>query len=85
MSLKLANDQFPLFKISILQCGLNDANGIVFENKIVDSVGNDLEEFSNKLLTLVLGDVGFTAQALPQFLGSCDNIGIGLRSLAFLC
>jgi hypothetical protein len=44
---------------------LNDANGIVFENKILDSAGDDLEEFSNELLTLVLGDMGFTAQALP--------------------
>ena len=55
----------------------------MLEDKVLDSAGDNLEEFSNELLTLFERDVRFPAQALPEFLGAGDLVGVGFCGFAF--
>lgn len=45
-------DLLALLQISVFKSGLNDSNGVVLEDKITNSVGDDLEQLLDQLLSL---------------------------------
>ena len=51
-ALQLVRNQLALLKVSVLESSLDDSHGVVLEDEVANSVGNDLEQLLNKLLSL---------------------------------
>lgn len=68
LALQFFRNHLALFHVRVLQCTLDDANGIVLEHKVPDSARDDLEQLLDQLVPLILRDMGFPSQALPYLL-----------------
>ena len=52
VTLQLLYNCPPLLLIGVFECALDDSHAVVFEYKVADSTGYDVEQLRNKLLTL---------------------------------
>ena len=64
-SSKLSCDHPSLLSIGILDGRLNDANGIMFEDEVVDTTRHDIEQLGHQLFALGQRHMRFSTQPLP--------------------
>lgn len=82
LSLQLACNHSPLLNSRVFDRRLDNAHGVVLEHKVLHTAGNDVEQFLDQLLALLLLDVRLQAQLLPELLGPLDDVGVRLRGFA---
>lgn len=83
-ALQFLRNQLALFQVTVLQSRLNDSHGVVLEDEIADTAGDNLKKLLDELLALFQRDVGLASELLPELLGAGDGVGVGLGGLALL-
>lgn len=83
-SLEFSRNLSPLLGCRVLYGGLDGSDGVVLEDKVLDTSGDDGEELVNQGLSFLLWDMRLSSESLPEFLCALEFVGERFGGLALL-